>query len=431
MHIIVWALLLTCIAMAGYVIIWPGTSVLGIDVGGLTARAAESLLAGRLSWESREITFIGNDTEATLFFGADLGVTPDLKETVRACMRPLWRAFADRQKPLCLKVDREKLSASIARLASFFEVSVRDAEFHIDSSDRVVVIPHVVGKSLNASSLEALFTAGHWYSVPDTVSLEFHDVEPRVRTEELEAFLPLEIISSYTTYYAASKADRAHNISLAASTMAELVVWPGETFSFNATVGPRTPERGYRKAPVIVGERLEDDYGGGVCQVSTTVYVAMLQAGLTVTERYCHGLPVDYVPLGLDATVAWDYLDLKMTNPGPYPCIVRARTSHGALTVDVFGKRIPGLKIEVESRVIKEIPAEPPTQPAPGLGSGPGADPSQGPLSPGPGGDAGEPKASGLRPGYLVETVRRYIRNGVLEKAERLNTSSYPPERPR
>ena len=123
MHIIVWALLLACIAMAGYVIIWPGTSVLGIDVGGLTARAAESLLAGRLSWESREITFIGNDTEATLFFGADLGVTPDLKETVRACMRPLWRAFADRQKPSASR-DREKLSASIARLASFFEVSV-------------------------------------------------------------------------------------------------------------------------------------------------------------------------------------------------------------------------------------------------------------------------------------------------------------------
>lgn len=419
----VWAILLVCVAMAGYVIIWPGTSVLGIDVGGLTARAAESLLFDTLGWDSREITFVGNDKEIALLLGMELGVTPDLKATVKACMRPLWKAFTDREKPVRLTVDRDKLSASIERLASFFDVSVRDAEFHIDSGDRVVVIPHVVGKSLDASSLEALFGSGYAYTVPDRYNLEFHDIEPRVRTEELEAYLPLEIISSYTTYYAASKVDRAHNISLAASTMAELVIWPGETFSFNQTVGPRTPDRGYRKAPVIVGERLEDDYGGGVCQVSTTVYVAMLQAGLTVTERYCHGLPVDYVPLGLDATVAWDYLDLKMTNPGPYPCIIRARASHGALTVDVFGKRIPGLKIEVESRVLKEIPAEPPP------GTGTGSDPAQGSMSPGPGGDDGGSKPA-LRPGYLVETIRRYIRNGVLEKTERLNTSSYPPEKP-
>jgi vancomycin resistance protein YoaR len=428
-----WTLLAACIVMAGYVIIWPGTSVVGIDVGGLTARAAESLLADKLCWDSREILLIGHDTETSLLLGAELGVTPDLKATIRGCMRPLWGAFTNREKPLFLTVDREKLSACIASLSSSFAVPVRDAEFRIDAHDRVVVIPHVVGKSLKASSLEDLFLAERCvYAVPDTVVPEFHDTEPRVRTEELEAFLPMEIVSSCTTYYAASKTDRAHNISIAASSMAELVIWPGETFSFNMTVGPRTPDRGYRKAPVIVGGRLEDDYGGGVCQVSTTAYVAMLQAGFSITERYCHGLPVDYVPLGLDATVAWDYLDLKMTNPGPFPCILRARTSHGALTVDVFGKKTPGLRIEVESRVIKEIPAEPVPQPVPGTGTGPGShtDPGRGSQLPGPGGDVGEPSSSSLRPGYLVETIRRYIRNGVVEKVEKLNTSSYPPEEP-
>jgi vancomycin resistance protein YoaR len=414
-----WVLLFACIVSAGYVIIWPGTSVLGIDLGGLTASRAEEVLAEKLDWYSRQILFTGTDKGTGMFLALELGVVPDLKATVKGCMRPLWRAFTGREKPLRLAIDREKLSGCIAGLASYFEVPVRDAEFRIGPYDQVVVIPHIVGKSLDTSMVEALFPdEGYVDAVPERVALEVHDIEPRVRTEELEAFLPLEIISSYTTYYAASKTDRAHNISIAASTMAELVIWPGETFSFNGTVGPRTPERGYRKAPVIVGERLEDDYGGGVCQVSTTVYVAMLQAGFTITERYCHGLPVDYVPLGLDATVAWDYLDLKMTNPGPAPCILRARTSPGTLTVDVFGKRTPGLKIEVESRVLKEIPAGPvqgQESPAPGGGDAPPAD---------------APPAPSLRPGYLVETLRRYIRNGVIEKVERLNTSNYPPEKP-
>ncbi|HHX27826.1 MAG TPA: hypothetical protein GX716_02330 [Firmicutes bacterium] len=416
-----WVLLLTCVVLAGYVIIWPGTSVLGVDLGGLTASAAESALAESLCWDSKQVLFTGDGRETTVLLGAELGVTPDLKATVKGCMRPIWGAFANRQKPLRLTVDRERLSERIGRLASFFEVPVRDAEFQIDPYDRVEVIPHVVGKSLDTSYVEDLFSVeGYTDAVPETVVLQFHDTEPRVRTEELQAFLPLEIISNYTTYYATSKTDRAHNISVAASSMAKLVIWPGETFSFNQTVGPRTPERGYRKAPVIVGERLEDDYGGGVCQVSTTAYVAMLQAGFVVTERYCHGLPVDYVPLGLDATVAWDYLDLKMTNPGPAPCILRARTSHGSLTVDVFGKKIPGVRIEVESRVIREIPAEPV----------PASDPAGVPQSPEPGEDPGQSPAPGLRPGYLVETLRRYIRNGVIEKVERLNTSSYPPEKP-
>lgn len=429
---------MACVSMAGYVLIWPGTTVLDIDVGGLTLRSAESLLAEKLRWETRSVTFTGNGREIALSLQEDLGIAPDISATVRSCMRPIWRAFSGRRIPLRVVVGREKLAACISSLASFFDVPARDASFHIDSGDSVTVIPHVMGKSLDVSFLESFFGEAFWHSVPERFALEFLDIEPRVKAEDLEAYLPLEIIASYTTYYSTSAAGRAHNIALAASSIGELVIWPGETFSFNETVGPRTPERGYRKAPVIVGERYEDDYGGGVCQVSTTAYVAMLQAGFSIRERYCHGLPVDYVPLGLDATVAWDYLDLKMTNPGPYPCILRARVTGGALTVDVFGKRIPGLKIEVESRILQEIPAVQPSQPAPQQapgtdaaqepGEGAGSGPGQGTSA--PGGD-GTPQTPALRPGYLVETIRRYIRNGVVEKVERLNTSSYPPERPR
>jgi vancomycin resistance protein YoaR len=424
-----------CVSFAGYVIIWPGTTVMGLDVGGLTQSAAKSAIAESLSWSSRQVLLRGNGREMNIFLQSGLGIVPDLDSTVRSCMRPIWRAFSEKEMPLRLTVDEDRFAACAGELAGYFDVPVADARYRIAYGDRVEVVPHQTGKQLDAAALRDMFGAsGFIEAVPETLNLSFLDVPPATSTEDLEAHMPLELISSYTTYYAASQTDRAHNISLAASCFSELTVNPGATISFNQIVGPRTPERGYRKAPVIVGDSLQDDYGGGICQVSTTLYVSLLQANFTVTERYCHGLPVGYVPLGLDATVAWDYLDLKMTNPGPAPCIVRAVANQGTLTVDVFGKRIEGLKIEVESRVLKEYPAVPPSsqtqEPSSGSPPGQGTGEPPGEIPPGetppPGTQPEQPK---LRPGYLVETIRRYIRNGRVEFVEKLNTSMYPPEK--
>ena len=153
-------------------------------------------------------------------------------------------------------------------------------------------------------------------------------------------------------------------------------------------------ERGYRKAGVFIGTSVVDDYGGGVCQVSTTLYVALLKAGFEIVERYNHGMPVSYVPLGMDATVAFDILDLKMKNSTEVPCILKLQAQDGCLTVKVFGKKDPDMVIEIEPKVVKEIPAQP-------------IDPGDGQTGDGLGGDGlgGTPK---LRSGFMVETSRKY-----------------------
>jgi vancomycin resistance protein YoaR len=135
----------------------------------------------------------------------------------------------------------------------------------------------------------------------------------------------------------------------------------------------------------------------------------MLKAGFEATERYCHAKPVTYVPMGLDATVAYGYLDLRMTNPGDAPCLVRATAKGGRLTAEVFGMPLPDLRIEIESKVLKEFP------PDAGV---------QAPVVEG----AVAPK---LRSGFLVETVRKWVRGGLLERVERLDTSMYPAEKPK
>ncbi len=118
-------------------------------------------------------------------------------------------------------------------------------------------------------------------------------------------------LGSFRTWYGGG--GRGVNIRLAANSLNYYLIAPGEVFSFNAATGPRVPERGYRMAPIIVGGAVVPGYGGGVCQVSTTLYNAVLNAGLEVVERFPHSRPVDYVPRGRDATVS-NYLDFKFRN---------------------------------------------------------------------------------------------------------------------
>ena len=114
---------------------------------------------------------------------------------------------------------------------------------------------------------------------------------------------------------------RHENIVLALISINNQIVWPGETFSFNDVVGPRTPERGYRPAPIIGGDGI--GFGGGICQVSTTLYNAVAKAGLQVVERHLHSSRVPYVAPGKDATVVYGAQNLRFINNLDHPVIIK------------------------------------------------------------------------------------------------------------
>ncbi|MBO8158313.1 MAG: VanW family protein [Thermosyntropha sp.] len=169
----------------------------------------------------------------------------------------------------------------------------------------------------------------------EKLDLEIIKIHPRYSAEDLERVN--RIIGSYYTYISGSYA-RFNNISLGSKAINNVIVWPEEVFSFNETVGPRTPERGYMPAPIIMMGSMDVGYGGGVCQVSSTLYNAVLKAGLEVIERHMHSKPVHYVPKEMDATVDYGSLDLKFKNNTLNPVIIKSEVKNGRLVVQIWGE---------------------------------------------------------------------------------------------
>ncbi len=400
----------------GYLAVWPGTRVCSIDLGGLSITQAVSALEEALSWDTRQIEIVGADGDSEQFLLKSTGITPDIEGTVMALRRPLWLIFR-KEYPLLIRTGEQQKPVWFNELASRFNQAPLNAYFKVTADDRVEVMGARFGMLVNSDELAAfLYGTGEWFDIIGRIELPIIYGKPEVTTEELESFLPLEPVSSYSTYYQ-DKNDRAYNIVLAGSALDGLTINPGQVLSFNEITGPRSKERGYRKAGVFIGTSVVDDYGGGVCQVSTTLYVALLKAGFEIVERYNHGMPVSYVPLGMDATVVFDILDLKMKNSTEAPCILKIQAQDGRLTVKVFGKKDPDMAIEIEPKVVKEIPAQP-------VNSGYGQT----------GDDLGDDDLGGapkLRNGFMVETSRKYIRGGTVVKVEKLNSSWYPPEKPK
>ena len=142
------------------------------------------------------------------------------------------------------------------------------------------------------------------------------------------------LLGSYATAYSVNSS-RATNIAVAASRINGVVVQPGESFSFSRTILPRTAANGYVEAPTIVNKKYVPGTGGGICQVSSTLYAAMITAGLPATERHPHSLKVAYIPEGMDATISGTALDLRFTNTFAEPIVIQASADQGTLTVSL------------------------------------------------------------------------------------------------
>lgn len=157
--------------------------------------------------------------------------------------------------------------------------------------------------------------------------------EPKVSTTDALALGMRREVSSFTTYFNASSTARAGNIRQVAKLLDGTIVHPGETFSFNESVGPRTKAAGFDEAPVIVGGVLTPGVGGGICQVSTTLFNAVFFAGLPVVERKPHSFYIDHYPLGRDATVSYGTVDFKFRNDSDRPLLISAQAAENSVEI--------------------------------------------------------------------------------------------------
>jgi vancomycin resistance protein YoaR len=233
----------------------------------------------------------------------------------------------------------EKMAAKLQQIGTQTTATPVDATFKVVSK-KVQVVPGVEGVVLDPIKTAAALTTAALKSADRTAEVQGTKQEPELTTAEAEAMGIKDLLGEYTTKYVGVE-NRQINVALTVKYLlkeGKLYLKPGEEFSFKDTVGPRTPERGYKKAPGIVpGIVLEDVYGGGICQVSTTLFNAVLLAGLKVTERRNHTLYIDHYPKGRDATVTDDGPDLKFVNNTGNGIWVTGKSNGKTTTLQIYG----------------------------------------------------------------------------------------------
>lgn len=278
-------------------------------------------------------------------------------------------------------INESKLDALIKKVAEQVETQPRNAV--LDGAGRIV--PEKPGTKLFAAEFRRRLYGGIFERGQSTLEVPLRPVFPRVDSEILSA-IKVNAIGSYSTYFNSRNRNRSSNIGLSAQAINNTVIFPGEKFSFNGIVGQRTREKGYLRAPVIVRGELYEDIGGGICQVSSTLFNAADRAGLTIVERFSHSRNVHYVPPGRDATVSWYGPDFVFVNPYNHPVLIRAYAGPGSVSVSIYSsdmlemrpREVPGAsrtlpeEVRLEERGVSGTGTDTDTDTDTGTGTGTG-----------------------------------------------------------
>lgn len=232
---------------------------------------------------------------------------------------------------------------------------------------RLVIIDEKIGVTMNRSEAEKIIKESNG----DSVRIPVVTKQPEINAEQLRASLFTSRLGTYTTRYNAGDTNRSYNISLACRNINETVLAPGDVFSYNDVVGPRTAARGFRTAHVYVGNKVEDGIGGGICQVSSTLYNTVVLSDLKIVTRSNHSLPVSYVPMGRDATVSYGSIDFKFENNTSSPIKIVASAGGGQTNISIYGTQDhPGRTISIETEKTATYPAKLEQKQAPDLPEG-------------------------------------------------------------
>lgn len=345
-----------------------GVTIAGIKVGGLTKSAAE----GKLQTWAREklqqkitLTALGSRWQGTI---ADFGVNVAWKDAVDQAYgigrdgNILNRAICvlssgEMGKSIDVKtaVSLPKLEKVIDKVADAINRPHKDAKLNIVDG-RFEIIQDSCGIELDRKRALSLVSSALQQGTA-LVTLPAQSDRPDVTAQD--AAKVDSLLVKFSTSYNPAKADRTHNLSLAAGAINGTIIKPGGVFSYNDIVGQRVLSRGYRNAIIYIKGRLEEGVGGGICQVSSTLYNAVLYSGLKIVERSHHSRTVPYVKPGRDATVAYGARDFRFKNTLSSPICIIAYTGAARLTVDVYGSSQDKRDVEVYTSQPKYIPQSP------------------------------------------------------------------------
>lgn len=241
-------------------------------------------------------------------------------------------------------------------IEAFIKEYNREAKdaFVTEKDEEIIITPEVIGVKLDNAKARGILENN--VNSPESYTIPAKLTHPEITASQLEAEYLDTIIGTYSTDYSTSSANRKANIHLASSKINGISLNPGEVFSFNNVVGPRTAGAGYKIAHVYSGGKVIDGIGGGICQVSSTLYNAAVLADLEIAYRTNHSMPVSYVPLGRDATVSYGSIDFKIKNNKETPVKIEIVGNGSTLTVNIYGRGKYLKEISVESVITGYIP---------------------------------------------------------------------------
>ena len=349
---------------------FDGTFVDGVEVSGMTYDYALRYFETKVEPKHSGVTVEIDTIPVT---SAELGYSSNYELVLAALMRSqrtgsnkaqYQRMQATKESPTYISVSRsyyteELVDKCVAAYAKRINTGyTAPGVDHFDFETKTFYFYEgATGRKLDSVKLKndiiACVTTGGG-SVTSTVDV----VAPEKSASEL--FTEFGMIASAVTSAASSSSARINNIKLALKSINGTILAPGDEFSFNGTVGQRTAKRGYKKAAAYSSGEVIEEYGGGICQVSTTLFNAAAKSDLEITERHNHSIPVKYVDKGKDATVCWGAQDFRFVNDTEYPVYIIAYLGNDKrVNIEIYGKLLEdGMTIKIEAEVTETVPFE-------------------------------------------------------------------------
>lgn len=252
-------------------------------------------------------------------------------------IKRIFGSYKKQTVPLSLEIDRDTFKAALEGLANDIDSPSREATFTLYEDGSYKITKEKIGRHLDikksVAELERVLEKNERLA-----TIEVSVLFPRVYSRALVKYPPKYLLSDYTTYYGShDSVNRVHNIKVASGRLNNYILVSGETFSLLDNLGEFSQKRGFREAFVIYNGELAPQYGGGSCQIATTLYNASLLAGMDIVERHNHGIYFTIYPLGRDASIYAGTSDLKIRNNTNHPVLIRSTATDKKLTFRLYG----------------------------------------------------------------------------------------------
>ncbi len=280
----------------------------------------------------------------------------------------------------------------------------QNAEYKLEGKE-LYIVDEVIGRDADKAEITSKLSQ---LNQGEEVTFNISTITPEITAEGLREKLFKNELSSYRSTYSTAAANRAFNVSRAANSVNGTILLPGDTFSYNQAIGNPSLANGYKIAPTFASGKTSEGAGGGVCQVSSTLYCAALYADLEIVERKSHSLTVGYVPKGQDATVAYGVLDFKFKNNTNNPIKINASATGGKCVVSIVGtEETPDKTVTIDNRIVST------NQPT--VNETPDATMKEGTRK----------ITTAGKTGYVVDSQRIVSVNGEVVRNEKLTRSTY------